>query len=186
MKFRANEVSQLFVVAAIVITGFSLVVGQANVCNCPKPPGGEAHCEPNQVAFCSVRNGQSVARCITTSTTMGKNSFPQVRAETLSYLFDVKVEPSDVQLNLLYALIIKSQGFRTSDTVVTFSIPNDPEVTDITPTDNLPIIQFNEKTPYDEKTKHSITSFADCTQPTPDREIPLVTHRQTCSRLRRS
>jgi hypothetical protein len=37
-----------------------------NVCKCPKPPGGEVHCEEDQGAFCWVdQSGEMKAGCVT-------------------------------------------------------------------------------------------------------------------------
>ena len=33
-------------------------------CDCPKPPGGQINCPPNQMAVCRVVNGVAVGDCI--------------------------------------------------------------------------------------------------------------------------
>ncbi len=35
-----------------------------NICKCPRPPGGTATCEQNQLAICRIVDGQPVAECI--------------------------------------------------------------------------------------------------------------------------
>jgi hypothetical protein len=35
-----------------------------NVCDCPKPPGGRAVCEPHQLAICRVVNGVTEMECV--------------------------------------------------------------------------------------------------------------------------
>jgi hypothetical protein len=37
----------------------------SNTCKCPKPPGGQVICEPNQVAICRIKNGELETLCIT-------------------------------------------------------------------------------------------------------------------------
>jgi hypothetical protein len=42
----------------------------SNNCKCPKPRGGEIHCESNQIAICRVKNGEVQGWCITPSRTL--------------------------------------------------------------------------------------------------------------------
>lgn len=36
----------------------------AHICDCPKPPGGQARCEPHQLAICRVSHGVARTRCV--------------------------------------------------------------------------------------------------------------------------
>lgn len=36
----------------------------SNICNCPKPPGGQVVCENNQLALCIIENGEVILRCM--------------------------------------------------------------------------------------------------------------------------
>lgn len=35
-----------------------------NICDCPNPPGGQAVCEPHQLAICRVKDGIVQTECI--------------------------------------------------------------------------------------------------------------------------
>src|SRR3954468_19791344 len=57
-------------------------MGSKNICNCPHPPGGQANCEPQQLAICRVRDGQAHTQCMSPPTT---TSVP-MSADTLTHL----------------------------------------------------------------------------------------------------
>jgi hypothetical protein len=118
MKFCASNLLKLAVTLVMIAIGYSVTFGQANICPCYKPPGGEARCEKGQVAMCVVKNGEATAIC----------QNPPANANMLEWALTVIFTPTvirmaDIEDNKTYQQILAAGGVRTADTIVTFHIP---------------------------------------------------------------
>src|SRR6185369_3144044 len=96
-----------------------------NSCDCPKPPGGRAVCEPHQMAICRVKDGFAVAECLDPPEQRGRFSSEQDNDLANWALSKITGEnrridsPSDIRLLL--------SGCRSDEghlgETVTFSLP---------------------------------------------------------------
>ena len=90
-----------------------------NICECENPPGGAAVCEPEQTAFCVVKNGVPRQYCKTPS---GRNN-----EEKLKFIFTsitgVKV-PRRNSLPTTVISFLKGDRYVTGmGTIITFKLP---------------------------------------------------------------
>ena len=101
-----------------------------NVCNCETPPGGQAICEPNQLAICRVKNGVAQMQCLNPPTTVAIQNLTEWKLQMANWVLSIitssdrsettAVTPTDWQL----LASGRSEDSSTGE-VVTFSLPEE-------------------------------------------------------------
>lgn len=100
----------------------------SNTCNCPKPPGGQAVCEPSQLAICRVRDGEAQALCLNPPSAASLMMTMEAQLELANWALSAitgeerdssqQVSDDEVQMLRNGTLEDPAQGLR-----VTFSVP---------------------------------------------------------------
>jgi len=103
-------------------------MGFNNICDCPNPPGGQAVCEPNQLAICRVKNGVAQMQCLNPPVISAPVGSPGWQLAMQNWVLSAvtgehrepgrSLGPAELQLLI--------DGHReTRREIVTFSLPDD-------------------------------------------------------------
>jgi hypothetical protein len=97
-----------------------------NICQCPKPPGGQAICASHQLAICRVKDGEIQTECINPPAGLSVDT-PEDRARLANWLLDKITASHRPELFNISDVeeILRRGVFYNSETgeTVTFSVP---------------------------------------------------------------
>lgn len=91
----------------------------ANICRCPSPPGGMVVCSPNQIAICSIKDGQIQSGCIDVIRSTNKLTILNFTLSTITR----KRRYRQQQLTSIDVRILRSGKYTNSLMEVTFKLP---------------------------------------------------------------
>ena len=94
MFYRFNSRRRPSIIAAMLLACAPMLQGD-NVCDCPNPPGGQIRCGDDQVAFCWVKDGKVVGKCMDLPKTIKNASDLQVWILTIATGREIK--PRDLR-----------------------------------------------------------------------------------------
>ena len=90
-----------------------------NICDCDFPPGGQAVCEPHQIAVCAVINGIAHARCIdppSGASELGLLNWSIGVINNVPRNLTVPVSAADIQM-------LMSSGYTVDNISIRFKLP---------------------------------------------------------------
>lgn len=121
MRFRVRD-KRPYLMAALLAIGCAVTAHGQVQCECANPPGGSVSCDRNQIAKCSVRDGQVFGSCSRVSGNLKGDEF---WAFVLHEVTGDRVMPAALRQEKYKGILRERKYVNEKGEVTFFSLPED-------------------------------------------------------------